>query len=64
MICNGQALPLAAPITVREFLTQRGYDPARVAVERNGGVVRRTDFDTVQFTDNDTVEIVRFVGGG
>lgn len=64
MICNGQALPLSAPLTVREFLTAQGYDPTRVAVERNGEVVRRADFDSVYLTDDDKVEIVRFVGGG
>lgn len=64
MICNGQAQTLGAPVTLREFLTAQGYDPTRVAVERNGSVVRRADFDTVRLDDSDTLEIVRFVGGG
>ena len=64
MICNGQAITLDAPVTLREFLTAQSYDPPRVAVERNGEVVRRADFDRIQLTDDDTLEIVRFVGGG
>ncbi len=64
MICNGQAITLDAPVTLREFLTAQSYDPTRVAVERNGEVVRRADFDRIQLTDDDTLEIVRFVGGG
>lgn len=64
MQCNGKDLTLTAPLTVREFLTAQGFDPARVAMERNGAVVRRADFDTVQITDDDRVEIVQFVGGG
>ncbi len=64
MQCNGKNWPLPAPVTVREFLTAQGFDPARVAVERNGAVVRRADFDTVRLTDEDRVEIVQFVGGG
>ena len=51
-------------MTLREFLTAQSYDPTRVAVERNGEVVRRADFDRIQLTDDDTLEIVRFVGGG
>lgn len=64
MICNGQAITLDAPVTLQEFLTAQSYDPTRVAVERNGEVVRRADFDRIQLTDDDTLEIVRFVGGG
>lgn len=64
MICNGQATKLDAPVTLRDFLTAQSYDPTRVAVERNGEVVRRADFDRIQLTDEDTLEIVRFVGGG
>ena len=64
MICNGQAITLDAPVTLREVVTAQSYDPTRVAVERNGEVVRRADFDRIQLTDDDTLEIVRFVGGG
>lgn len=64
MILNGKTLSLPAPTAVRDFLISRGYDPARVAVERDGEIIRRTDFDTVMLTDNDRVEVVQFVGGG
>lgn len=64
MTCNGKPISLSGPVTVRSFLEAQGYDPARVAVERNGEIVRRTDFDEVLLTDSDTMEVVGFVGGG
>lgn len=64
MICNGQTTKLNAPVTLQDFLAAQSYDPTRVAVERNGEVVRRADFDRIQLSDEDTLEIVRFVGGG
>lgn len=64
MICNGKPISLPEPVTVRAFLEAQGYDLMRVAVERNGEIVRRTNFDEVLLTDGDTVEVVGFVGGG
>ena len=39
-------------------------DPARVAVERNRSLVRRTDWASTRIGPNDQLEIVWFVGGG
>lgn len=61
---NGTCLPLPKPQTVSQFLEEQGYHPLRVAVERNGQVVRREDFDHTFLTDQDTIEVVQFVGGG
>lgn len=61
---NGADLPLPQPLTVAQFLKEQGYNPLRVAVERNGQVIGRKDFDQVLLTDQDLVEVVQFVGGG
>ena len=44
--------------------TLAGYDPARVAVERNGNIVPKAQYSATTLADGDVVEIVRFVGGG
>ena len=62
--CSGKEIHLEAPITVQAFLLEQGYQPERVAVERNGQIVRRADFDKELLREEDTVEIVHFVGGG
>ncbi len=64
MTVNGKPVSLDAPMTVGQFLESQGYNPARVAVEQNGEIVRRADFDTRTLADTDTLEIVQFVGGG
>ena len=64
MKCSGREIHLEAPVSVRAFLLEQGYQPERVAVERNGQIVRRSDFDKELLREEDTVEIVHFVGGG
>lgn len=61
---NGKQIALETPVTVLEFLQQQGYNAQRVAVERNGEIVRRADFEKELLRDEDTVEVVTFVGGG
>ena len=60
----GKKIALEMPVTVLEFLQQQGYNAQRVAVERNGEIVRRADFEKELLRDEDTVEVVTFVGGG
>ncbi len=60
---NGTAVD-AAEKTLREYLESAGYDTKRVAVERNGEIVPKADYETVVLADGDELEVVRFVGGG
>lgn len=64
MQINGQNVSAAAGITLAQLLAQQGFDAARVAVELNGRIIGRSDFDVVRLADGDTVEVVQFVGGG
>jgi len=64
MQCNGKTVLLSAPRTLQEFLLEQQYDCKTVAVERNGEIIARTEYDSTQLTDADCLEIVRFVGGG
>ncbi|MCD8201002.1 MAG: sulfur carrier protein ThiS [Clostridia bacterium] len=54
----------AAGVTVERYLKDCGFDAARVAVEVNGEIVRKSDYSAAAFKDGDVVEIVSFVGGG
>lgn len=60
---NGQSLPLAGKV-LADYLAEKNYDPARVAVELNGEIVPRTEYARTIFCDGDAVEVVCFVGGG
>jgi sulfur carrier protein len=61
---NGENKQVADHISVGDLLRSNELDPAKVVVEVNLQIVKRTMFDTCQLHDNDSVEILRFVGGG
>ena len=60
---NGVELDIAGK-TVLEYLAETHYDPKRIAVERNGDIVFKSQYDAAILEDGDTLEIVSFVGGG
>ena len=60
---NGRPLD-AAGKTVSEYLATTNYDPKRIAVERNGDIVFKSQYDVIVLEDGDSLEIVSFVGGG
>ena len=60
---NVELLDLAGK-TISEYLTTTEYDPKRIAVERNGEIVFKSQYDDVVLQDEDSIEVVSFVGGG
>lgn len=60
---NGRELDIAGK-TVAEYLEAAGYDPGRVAVERNGDIVFKSRYAETLLRDGDSMEVVSFVGGG
>ena len=60
---NGVELDVAGK-TVTEYLSTTNYDPKRIAVERNGDIVFKSQYDAAVLEDGDSLEIVSFVGGG
>ena len=64
MLINGQEQTFTQPLTVQELLHHLGYRKNLVAVERNGAIVKRSEYASTMLTDADKLEIVSFVGGG
>ena len=60
---NGQPAE-AAGKTVAQIVEEQGLNVQRVAVELNGDIVKRSDFDKVVVKEDDSMEIVNFVGSG
>lgn len=60
---NGKVIDMAGK-TVSEYLISTNYDPKRIAVERNGEIVFKSQYDSTVLKDGDVLEIVSFVGGG
>jgi thiazole synthase len=61
---NGEHRRVESGISVAQLVREIGFDPQRVAVERNLEVVARSALGDVRVEDGDDYEIVRFVGGG
>ena len=60
---NGKELDLAGK-TVAEYLLTTDYDAKRIAVERNGEIVFKSQYSETVRKDGDSIEVVSFVGGG
>lgn len=60
---NGEMLD-AAGKSVSELLEHMGFSDGRVAVELNENIVPKGEYEKTILKDSDSVEVVRFVGGG
>ncbi len=50
--------------SVRAYLTEAGFNVERVVVEINLEIIPKASYDHVILKDEDSVEVLRFVGGG
>lgn len=64
MTVNGKQISLETPVSVREFLTENNYQTKRIAVEINGEILPKSQYESRILSDSDTIEIVTFMGGG
>ena len=63
IIVNGQGIDEKS-LKLSHWLLLNDYDRDLIAVERNGSIIKRNDYDKTVLQDGDTGEIVQFVGGG
>lgn len=61
---NGKPVSPESADTVSAFLKEHAINPDHVVVELNKTIIKREHYETTPLTDGDTVEILRFVGGG
>jgi len=61
---NGETRHFPDPLTVAGLLDQLGYAGKRIAVERNGEIVPKSQHATTALAAGDQLEIVVAVGGG
>ena len=60
---NGKDIAVAGQNRLA-YLTDQEYRTDRIAIELNGTIIPRRDYDKVTLKDGDSMEIVHFVGGG
>lgn len=64
LVINGETKTCPAVGNVRDLILHLGIGPDRVAVEVNGHIAKRKDWESTAIADQDRIEIVQFVGGG
>ncbi|MFA6448838.1 MAG: sulfur carrier protein ThiS [bacterium] len=61
---NGDKRSVPAGLTVNGLLDHLNVKKAAAVVEHNRTVLKQRENDVVMINEGDTLEIVRFVGGG
>jgi len=61
---NGAARQLTSNLSIAALIEEMGLTGKRIALERNGEIVPRSQFASQALEDGDTIEIVAAVGGG
>lgn len=64
LFINGQPAELPQLLTIAALLEARGLTGKRVAVERNGEIVPKSQHTAVTIAAGDRIELVVAVGGG
>jgi sulfur carrier protein len=61
---NGTRQDVAEGTSLLAYLQDRKIDPSHVVAEVNGAIVKKEQFPEFKLKTGDTVEVIRFVGGG
>ncbi len=61
---NGKVEQFSAPLSLTALLGILNPQNKRIAVERNGVIVPRSQYEVTQLADGDQLEVVIAVGGG
>ena len=64
MKVNGKEMNLDDGITIDELLSKIKINKDRVVVEVEGVIVLKDEFSSFKLKENNTIEVVSFVGGG
>ena len=64
LVINGEKRSVEGPATVSELLVVLGVNPKMIVVEQNGTILDKTRYNEAPVNEGDTLEIIRFVGGG
>lgn len=64
IIINGEKKIIDNNTTLAALLKELAIDSQRVAVELNRNIIDKADYSKTILKDNDSLEIVSFIGGG
>ena len=61
---NGKTHRLQKSLNVSQLLNSLMINKKKVAIEINGEVLSKDNYDSYRIKQNDVIEIVTFIGGG
>ena len=65
IIVNGEAQQVELPLNLAELIKKNNVlQPDMVSVQVNDDFVDRTEWDTLQINEGDSVDFLYFMGGG
>lgn len=64
IIVNGESRPVEQGDTLTDLIAALGLNDTRIAVEYNGAIVSRSQYDVTPLHEGDRLEIVKAIGGG
>lgn len=64
MKVNGREIVLKKAQTLYDLLVEQQLNVHTIAVEHNGEIIPKSEYQNKILKNEDTLEIIRFVGGG
>ena len=64
MKINGKEIKLENETVLSGILEDQGFNLLKIEVMKNGDIVPKAEYDKTLINDNDSLEVVSFVGGG
>ena len=61
---NGELFSCEEGISLEELVVLRGHDKRQIAVEWNGRIIPKQEYEASRIKSGDEIEIVTFMGGG
>ena len=61
---NGKELSVPTNTTLSELINELNVSPTHKLIELRNTIYKQEDFNTITIQENDTLEIIQFMGGG
>lgn len=61
---NGRNESVDKPVNLMELVSAKGLVPENIVIEHNLKIVSKDEWQKTALKENDSIEIISFVGGG
>ena len=64
IVLNGKIIEIQESLTLTEYISLKDLDPMKIVIEYNRNIIKKDDWHNCILTENDSLEVLNFVGGG